>query len=95
MVMVKEKLIRRAARSLDWLVTDCRLRFDDCRGNLEEGSKGGYSPELTEAINVLAKLNMFLSPPVEEGRTFYDYERQREQRDGPSTEELMSRTHAR
>lgn len=42
--------------SLDWLTTDAKVRFDDCRDQLEDGSQGGYSPELTRAIEQLATL---------------------------------------
>lgn len=55
---------RRAIRTLEWMVADARHRFDDCRNNFEvsnedgtEGlAEGGYSPELTEAMDLLAEL---------------------------------------
>lgn len=50
------ELIQRAIDSLSWLVTDAEWRSDDTKGNLDEGSQGGYSPELTEARNVLEEL---------------------------------------
>ncbi|MBA7632258.1 hypothetical protein ES703_39801 [subsurface metagenome] len=37
-------------RVLDWLVTDCKHRFD------EGTNPGNYSPELTEAIEVRDEL---------------------------------------
>ena len=40
----------------EWLVIDSKYRFDDQRQNLEPGSQGGYSPELTKAIALLEKL---------------------------------------
>ena len=49
-------LLQRAADSLEWLVADCKWRADDCKQNIEEGSHGGYSDELTEAIAVLAEM---------------------------------------
>ena len=59
MIAIDVQLLRRIRASMNWLVTDSKLRFDDCRGNLEEGSAGGYSPELTEAIDVLHELEAF------------------------------------
>ena len=55
------ELHQRAINSLTWLITDAKVRFDDCRDNLEPGSQGGYSPELTEADAVLTALKM--DPP--------------------------------
>jgi len=52
----QRELLRRAEISLRWLVLDCKARFDECRGNLEDGSKGGYSPELTAAMKALDEL---------------------------------------
>jgi hypothetical protein len=46
----------RAITSLSWLVAEAKHRFDDCKGNLDNGSGGGYSPELTEAIGLLEGL---------------------------------------
>lgn len=51
-----EDLLERVAESLDWLVADARQRADDCRGNVEIGSAGGYHPKLIEAIELLAEL---------------------------------------
>ena len=55
---------QRVIRTLDWLVADTKHRFDDCKNNLDAGSSGpstmlgtgGYSPELTEAIDLLDAL---------------------------------------
>jgi hypothetical protein len=47
---------QRAIMALGWLVPDAQNRFDECRNNLEEGSQGGYSPELTDAISLLDEL---------------------------------------
>lgn len=49
-------LIARCVTSLEWLVPDMQHRSDECRNNLESASQGGYSPELTDAINLLAEL---------------------------------------
>lgn len=50
------KNLERTIKSLEWLISDAKQRFDDCRGNLEEGSQGGYSEELNEAIYLLGCL---------------------------------------
>lgn len=54
-------LLRRAKISLDWLVPDAKARDDDCRQNLENGNIGGYSEDLTEAIELLAELKRIVS----------------------------------
>jgi hypothetical protein len=46
----------RAITSLSWLVAEAKHRFDDCKGNLDNGSAGGYPPKLTEAVELLAEL---------------------------------------
>ncbi len=53
---MNQKLKQRAIDSLEWLVADAKWRADDTKRNFEEGSQGGYSPELTEAIDVLEEL---------------------------------------
>ncbi len=50
------ELKQRIINSLDWLIKDTKWRFDIDKNNLDEGSRGGYSPELTEAINVFEEL---------------------------------------
>ncbi|KKL81529.1 hypothetical protein LCGC14_1993840 [marine sediment metagenome] len=47
---------KRIIETLEWLVTDATWRADETKLNFEEGSQGGYSPELTEAINLLEEL---------------------------------------
>lgn len=54
--MITPELQRRIIVSLRWLITDAQYRFDECRRNQEEGSQGGYSDELKEAIAVLNEL---------------------------------------
>lgn len=54
--MISTDIERRILISLRWLVTDAKHRFDECRRNEEEGSQGGYSPELSEAMAVLSQL---------------------------------------
>ena len=51
-----EQLRRRIIKTLTWMVADMRWRFDETKLNIDEGSAGGYSPELAEAIDVLAEL---------------------------------------
>jgi len=51
-----EEVRARVIRSLAWLITDAKHRFDDCKNNLENGSSGGYSPELTKAIELLDEI---------------------------------------
>jgi len=47
----KEK--QRLANSLSWMVEDLKIGFDLTKGNIEEGSQGGYSNELNDAIGLL------------------------------------------
>lgn len=51
-----DELKKRIIKSLSWMIEDMKHRYDDCRGNLDNGSEGEYSPELTEAINLLAEI---------------------------------------
>ncbi len=39
-----------------WMVTTIKWTADQTKGNLEEGSQGGYSEKLTKAINLLEEL---------------------------------------
>ena len=52
----RKELITRVIETLSWMVSDMRWRFDESKNNLEPGSRGGYSPELTEAIELLEEL---------------------------------------
>ena len=54
---------RRVITSLSWRVADAKHRFDDCHNNLENGSEGGYSDELTEAIELLDALKKGIEIP--------------------------------
>jgi hypothetical protein len=63
--MMEEGTRLRIVRTLGLLVADARHRFDDCRNNIEAGSQGGYSPELTEAINLLSELEAGACEPDE------------------------------
>lgn len=53
---MSDRTRQRVITTLSWMVADTKHRFDDCRNNLENGSEGGYSPELTEAIELLEDL---------------------------------------
>ena len=68
-----QALRRRVIKTLTWMVADTRHRFDDCRNNFEAASDdetasmaaGGYSAELTEAIELLAELEKGIEQPAE------------------------------
>lgn len=47
---------QRIIDTFEWLVEDAKWRFDECKDALDDGSTGGYSPELTEAIDLLKEL---------------------------------------
>ena len=67
-ILIDPQLRQRILRSLRWLVRDCQYRFDDCKEQLKEDERGGYSPELIEAIALLQDLEqgeMCLNSPVE------------------------------
>lgn len=49
-------LRKKAFESLSWMVRDMIWRYNQIKGNLDEGSEGGYSPELQEAIKLLGEL---------------------------------------
>ncbi len=50
------KLKQRIIETLEWMTTDAKWRADDTKMNIEVGSQGGYSPLLTEAIDLLEEL---------------------------------------
>ena len=39
--------------NLTWMITDMKYKSDETKRNFEEGSEGGYSPELQAAIKLL------------------------------------------
>jgi len=51
-----ESMKKRIIDTLEWMITDMRWRADETMRNFEEGSRGSYSPELQEAINLLEEL---------------------------------------
>lgn len=61
---------QRIIQSLGRLVTEAKHREDDCRGNLDNGSKGGYSELLTKDIELLDELEE--GTPAEHGDRHHD-----------------------
>jgi hypothetical protein len=58
MPQIDASLLDDTIESLEWMTTDAQLRFNEIRGNLEDGSQGGYSPELTKALKTLEQLKI-------------------------------------
>lgn len=50
--MIDPELRERILRSLRWVVPEIEHRFNDCKGQLQPGSQGGYSPKLKELIEL-------------------------------------------
>lgn len=50
------QLKQRVVTSLGWMVIALKYQYDLTCGNLEEGNQGGYSKELTEAMELLEEL---------------------------------------
>lgn len=48
--------MQRALTTLETFVENSKHKEDEVNQNFEEGSQGGYSEQLTEAINLLAEL---------------------------------------
>ena len=54
---MSEELKQRVIKSLHWMVTQFKWQYDNENAALDDvGSQGGYSPELTEAIDLLEEL---------------------------------------
>ena len=53
---MNRELKQRIIKSLEWIVTDMTWRADQIKMNFEECEKGDYSPQLQEAIDLLAEL---------------------------------------
>jgi len=51
-----EGLITRAVKSLEWMITDMKNRFDEERSHFGQEVNGGYSEELTKAIELNEEL---------------------------------------
>jgi len=55
-MLLDPKLRQRILKSLRWLVRDAQWRFSETKGDLDNGSQGGYSDELKEATQLLQDL---------------------------------------
>ncbi len=53
---MEKELLQQVIDSMEWMIKDCRWRFDECKDSLGDGSVGGYSPELLEAMETLRKV---------------------------------------
>ena len=53
---MEDDLKARVIKTLEWMTADMKWRADDTMRNTEEGSQGGYSPELQEGIDLLQEL---------------------------------------
>lgn len=51
-----EKFRERLHKTMNWMVEDMKWRHNETKRNFEDGSEGGYSPELKEAISLLGEL---------------------------------------
>jgi hypothetical protein len=58
------QLRTRIVKSLELMVTDMKWRYNETKMNVDEGSEGGYSPELQAAIDLLDELR---GPTIEDG----------------------------
>lgn len=66
-MQIDPQLRQRILRSLRWLVVDAQYRFNDCKDQLAPEGRGGYSPELKEAIQLLQDLeqgNLLQANPI-------------------------------
>ena len=64
----KDKLLKRCLDSMGWMADDMTWRFDEARSCVDEGSKGGYSPELTRAIALRTELEEYFKQGCKDGR---------------------------
>ena len=54
----KDKLLRRCLDELNWMIKDIKWRFDIDKVG-DKGSNGGYSPELTRAMELREELEKY------------------------------------
>ena len=54
--IILKGLIASAVHSMDWMITDMKNRFDEQRSCFGQEVTGGYSKELTIAIELLEEL---------------------------------------
>lgn len=52
-MILNDKEKKRLVDTLTWMITDMKYKSDATKLNREEGSEGGYSPELKEAMDLL------------------------------------------
>lgn len=64
----KDKLLRRCLDSQKWMIDDLKWRFDECKDNLDNGSEGGYSPELMRAIELQEDLEKYFKQGSNDGK---------------------------
>jgi len=50
-----EELKVQTIKTLEWMTTTIKWQEDQINGNFDEWAQGGYSPELTKAIELLEK----------------------------------------
>lgn len=55
-IIILKGLIAGSVKSMSWMTTDMKLRFDEQRSNFGQEVTGGYSEELTVAIELLEEL---------------------------------------
>jgi len=55
-MIISPELLDSTIKSLSWLTADAKWRYDEAKGQLDDGSQGGYSEELTEALQALKEL---------------------------------------
>lgn len=53
----REQTNRNIVKQLSWMIKQLKWQYDNEKEAMQDvGSQGGYSPELTEAINLLTRL---------------------------------------
>lgn len=58
------QLIARIVKSFECMICDMKWRHNETKMNVDEGSEGGYSPELQLAIDLLEEIQ---GPTIEDG----------------------------
>lgn len=64
----KDKLLRKCLDNIGWMIDDMVWRFDEAKSCVDEGSKGGYSPELTKAIALITELEEYFKQGSDNGK---------------------------
>ena len=52
-MIISDKEKERLVKTLTWMITDMQYKSNASKLNTEEGSEGGYSPDLKEAMSLL------------------------------------------